>query len=324
MPDLAALPPLTSGSGLSHWRPDPSGLAIAVLLTTGYLLLVRRASSLGHRWPWYRTLTFLIPGIGTLLFATAGPVGVYAGELFWVYVVKVLLLLLVAPTLLAFGRPLSLTRLRPSGVVADGPDGWLKRLSHPLIGPALVPVCIGLVFFTGLLTASLHSTAVAAAEQVGLLLAGFVFALPLVGEGAAPVSIAVAFAVFAGFLELLADAVPGFAVRMRDSLLTPWYANLHRGWGPSPLNDQHLGGSILWAVAELVDLPFLVLMVIQWIRADAREAAEVDRMLDESEHKRRQLTLPAEVIAAGNEALEPPWWEHDASVFGSRSRQFRR
>jgi putative membrane protein len=313
---------------VSHWQPDPSGLALAVLLSAGYLVLVRRAYSCGHRWPLPRTLMFLVPGIGVLLLATAGPVGTYSSQLFSVYVVKVLLLLLVSPTFLAFGRPLTLMRLRPPGTAAAGPNRWLTRLGNPLVGPALVPICTGVVFFTGLLTASLHSTTVADLEQIGLLLVGIVFSLPLAGEGAPPVSIAVAFAVFAGFLELLADALPGFAVRMRNSLLTPWYASLHRVHGPSPINDQHLGGSILWVVAELVDLPFLAFMVVQWIRADAREAAEEDQRLDElaAERKAAATSQPgAGHEDAGHEdAREAPWWERDASVFGSRARQFRR
>jgi putative copper resistance protein D len=314
-----ALAPLSVGSAFTAWQPDPAGLTVAVALVAGYLFLVRRAANLGHHWPLYRTLTFLIAGVGTLLVATAGAFGVYARDLFWVYAVQMLLLLLIAPVFLAFGRPLTLLRLQAAGSPPREVSPWLKNLSHPLIGPALVPVCTGLVFFTGLLNASLHSPAIAAAEHVGLLLAGFIFALPLLGEGTPPASIAIAAAVFVGFLELLADALPGFAVRMSDTLLTPWFTHRHPGWGPTPINDQHLGGSILWGVAELVDLPFIAFMIVQWIRADAIETAEVDRRLDEMALEQAPEAIPGEPPAA-----DTPWWERDASVFGSRAGQFRR
>jgi putative membrane protein len=310
-----ALAPLSVSTAFTAWQPDPTGLTVAVALAAGYLLLVRRATRLGHSWPLWRTLTFLIAGVGTLLMATAGSFGVYADQLFWVYAVQLLLLLLIVPVFLAFGRPLGLLRLQAAGTPPREAGRWVTRLSHPLIGPALVPACTALVFFTGLLNASLRSTGVAAAVHVGLLLAGFIFALPLLGEGPPPASIAIAAAVFVGFLELLADALPGFAVRMSDSLLTPWFAHLHRSWGPTPINDQHLGGSILWGVAELVDLPFLAFMVVQWVRADARETVEVDRRLD----------AVARAQAPTGEPLdsEAPWWERDASVFGERAKQFR-
>jgi putative membrane protein len=315
----SALAPLTVGSAFTSWQPDPAGLAVAAALTAGYLFHVRRVTKLGHHWPLYRTLTFLIAGVGTLLVATAGAFGVYARDLFWVYAVQMLLLLLIAPVFLAFGRPLTLLRLQAAGLPPRQTSPLLKNLSHPLIGPALVPVCTGLVFFTGLLNASLHSPAVAAAEHLGLLLAGFVFALPLLGEGTPPASIAIAAAVFVGFLELLADALPGFAIRMSDTLLTPWFSHRHPGWGPTPINDQHFGGSILWGVAELVDLPFIAYMTVHWIRADAIETAEVDRRLDEQE-----LETAPDAATGEPAAADAPWWERDASVFGSRADQFRR
>jgi putative membrane protein len=311
-----ALSPLSVSTAFTAWQPDPAGLTVAFALTTGYLLLVRRARKLGHHWPLYRTLIFLIAGVGTLLVATAGSFGVYADDLFWVYTVQVLLLLLIAPVFLAFGRPFTLLRLQQAGTPSRQAGRWITRLSHPLIGPALVPVCTVLVFFTGLLNASLRSSAVAAALHLGLLLAGFIFALPLLGEDTPPASIAIAAAVFVGFLELLADALPGFAVRMNDSLITPWFANRHLGWGPTPINDQHFGGSILWGVAELVDLPFLAFMVVQWVRADAKETVEVDRRLDAIALDEAPTGEPLNV--------ETPWWERDASVFGERAGQFRR
>lgn len=311
-----ALAPFSGGTAFTAWQPDPAGLVVAVALVAGYLWLLRRAWRLGHHWPLHRTLIFLIAGVGTLLVGTAGSFGVYANELFWVYAVQMLLLLLIAPVFLAFGRPLTLLRLRSVGTPPREASRWITRLSHPLIGPALVPICTFLVFFTGLFNASLRSSAVAAAVHLGLLLAGFIFALPLLGEGTPPASIAIAAAVFVGFLELLADALPGFAVRMRDTLLTPWFANLHRGWGPTPINDQHFGGSILWGVAELVDLPFIAFMVVQWVRADARETIEVDRRLDAIAREEAPTGEPLET--------EVPWWERDASVFGERAGQFRR
>ena len=312
----AALAPLTALTAFTSWQADPAGLVVSIALAVGYLVLVRRASRLGHHWPLFRTVIFLVAGVGTLLVATAGSFGVYADDLFWVYTVQMLLLLLIAPVFLAFGRPLSLLRLQAAGTPPREASKWITRLSHPLIGPALVPACTAAVFFTGLLNASLRSSAVAAAVHLGLLLAGFIFALPLLGEGAPPASIAIAAAVFVGFLELLADALPGFAVRMTGSLLTPWFANLHRSWGPSAINDQHFGGSILWGVAELVDLPFLAFMVVQWVRADARETVEVDRRLDAIALEHAPTGEPLDT--------QTPWWERDASVFGGRADQFRR
>jgi putative membrane protein len=40
---------------------------------------------------------------------------------------------------------------------------------------------------------------------------------------------------------------------------------------------------MLWAIGEVVGLPLLLLVVIQWMRADAREAARIDAELDAAE-----------------------------------------
>ena len=37
---------------------------------------------------------------------------------------------------------------------------------------------------------------------------------------------------------------------------------------------------MLWAIGEVVGLPLLLLVVVQWMRADAREAARIDAELD--------------------------------------------
>ena len=37
---------------------------------------------------------------------------------------------------------------------------------------------------------------------------------------------------------------------------------------------------MLWCVAELIDLPFLLLVFRRWLRADARDAAQVDAVLE--------------------------------------------
>ncbi|MBL7490035.1 cytochrome c oxidase assembly protein [Frankia sp. AgB1.9] len=326
-------------SAAGRWTFDPALVVFAALAVGGYLLAVARVRRAGGRWPVARTLSFLVPGIGLAVLAGLWWVGVYARVLFWDFTVQVILLLLVAPIFLAFGRPLTLVALgggRPGRFVdrvrASGP---FRVASHPAFGPLLVPVVVCAVYFTGLLATAQRDAAVAEIIQIALLLTGFVVALPLAGEdaGTSTTSLAIAGGMFFGVLELLLDAVPGIFVRLRHGLLAPgYYASLHRPWGPSPLNDQHVGGTILWTVAEVVDLPFLVLLVRRWIKVDAQEAARVDRELDALALAQPALTgspsadgESAGAVAAEEAERTRPWWETDADYFGgSRAAQFRR
>jgi cytochrome c oxidase assembly factor CtaG len=52
-------------------------------------------------------------------------------------------------------------------------------------------------------------------------------------------------------------------------------------WFPTPLQDQHLAGNWLWGIAELLDVPILVLLFIRWTRQDKREAKKIDELTDQ-------------------------------------------
>jgi putative copper resistance protein D len=98
-----------------------------------------------------------------------------------------------------------------------------------------------------------------------------------------------------GILELIIDAIPGLLVRLRPEVLAgSYWGAVHRSWGPSAIRDQHLAGEVLWILAELIDVPFLAILAVRWVQADAREAAAVDRTLDQAE--------------ADGETLLQPWW----------------
>jgi len=334
---VGQLPALGVGTALRSWTPDPAGSALVVVLSVAYLLVVRRVRRGGTAWPAARTAAWLLAGVGSLAVTTNGFVGAYSSTLLWVHVLQVVLLLLVVPMLLALGQPAGLVRQwrRARGAPAPaGPGSTPRRLlnaaASPLVGPALVPVVLGLVLFTGVLPATLTSWAAHDIAEVGLLAVGLLVTLPLAGIGAAS-SLAVALATFVGFVELLLDAVPGFLMRTRTDLLAPaWAASLGRRWGPHPLQDQQTAGAILWSLGEVLDLPFLALLVVQWIRADEREARTVDGQLDAQLDAQPPTDSPGAVgsskpaSAAGRE-LQRPWWETDASVLGSeRARNLQR
>jgi putative copper resistance protein D len=310
---------LTAASAWTSWTFDPLALGVVVVAGVWYargVLLLRRSPSGEEPWPVFRILSF---GLGLLSIAavTLWWVGAYAHTLFWVYTVQIMMLLVLSPSLLMFGRPVTLSRTvasvtgKPSTLarIADAPA--MRVVSNPAFGALLLPVVTVLVFFTAIFPASLEHYVVYELLHVVLLAAGLALALPLADEGVQSSSMSLAAGILLGFLELLADAVPGIAIRLRTTLLAPeHYLAIHRTWGPSRLHDQQLGGAIVWFLAETIDLPVLALLVLRWIRADEREAVTIDRQLDQQE----QVTAAADAEAD----LQRPWWETDAEVFGDR------
>jgi putative membrane protein len=322
---------LTAGSAVTSWTFDPLAVALVIVGAAWYARAVRGVRGVrrhGERWPARRTASFVL-GLASIAAVTLWWVGAYAHVLFWVYTVQIMVLLVISPALLMFGRPITLARAArlPSqkppltARIVDTPA--LRLLSSPAFGPLLLPLVTGLFFFTAVLPASLAHYAVYELVHLILLVAGLVIALPLAGEGVEGSSLSIAAGILFGFLELLADAVPGIAIRLRSSLLAPeHYLAVRRTWGPSRLHDQQLGGAIVWFLAETIDLPVVALLVVRWIRADEREAFSIDQQLDRLQLEGLDTDgRPADPAPA----LQRPWWESDAGVFGDRrAADFRR
>jgi putative copper resistance protein D len=297
------VPPPSLSGALAAWTFDPVTTAVVLLMLVGCLAAARRGGRLpGWRW------ALLGAGCAVALIAADGWPGAYAASLAWVFVVRLCALLLGAPALVAFARPELLL-----------PESWRRRrplgragraLGHPLVGPLLLPVLIGVVIFTPLFTLAVRDRPVTWALDGVLLIVGTVLAAPLARAGEQDSSLRMGVVLFVGLFELLIDAIPGVALRL-DGHVVPAVAALaaHRGGPPNALHDQQLAGAVLWGVAELIDLPFLLVVFRQWVRADQHEATVVDRRVAE------RGTDPAE------SDRERPWWEQDATVFGDHRRR---
>jgi cytochrome c oxidase assembly factor CtaG len=287
-------------------------------MLAAYGLGVRRASARGASWPKARTATFVLLGVGSYVVTTLGFLGVYSPYLRWAFAAQSALLLLVVPTLIAIGRPIQLARTalgergirRLDAVLASR---FLRLLSHPIGGPALLLVML-LLFLTPLpAEVRTHHLAVAAA-QIGLPVLGLSALVPVASgeEPASGTTMAIGFLI--AFFELIADALPGILLRLHTGIIGPLTVPGARPpWLPTPLRDQQLSGDVLWFLGEAIDLPFLAWLVLRWIRADAKEAAEVDARLDAQDQAQR-ADLPPAGQGEGQPVLLRPWWEveHEA------------
>ena len=254
-----------------------------------------------------------------VLLATCSAVGAYAHALFWMYVVQACLLMLVAPLLLGAGAPVALAAAAVGPASRERLEAWgrspLGRFARlPGVGPLVLIVATAVLFFTPVMTLSLRSDLAGELVRAGLLGVGLLLALPVTDEQVGMSSLAYAAALGLAFVEFLLDAVPGIALRLHGTLLQEAYwSGLHRPWGPSPMEDQHLAGACLWFFAEAGDIPFFAALLVAWIRSDAREARAQDAALDAAAAARVTATEDA---VPGRPVLERPWWEVDASVFG--------
>jgi putative membrane protein len=278
---------------------DAATVALAALLVAAYSLGIARVRARGLVWPVRRSVAWFT-GVASLLLVTMGALGAHAHTLLWVYTVQVLVLLLGTPVLLAYGRPLALAvdALSPtmSARVLKVRSGRVARAaSNPAVGPLVVPVVLGLVFFSPILIVTLEHTWAYDVLQIALVGIGLMIAIGLVGDGAErDTSLALAATVAVAFVELLFDAIPGIVLRLRTHLVaSAYWTGVHRSGGMSALTDQQHAGAALWFIAEFADLPFLLIVIRRWIRVDQLDAVRVDR----DSQAEPEFSLP--------------WWETD-------------
>lgn len=173
------MPPLTA------WQFAPLASAPLALLAALYLAGLRTVARRhpARPWPWSRALSFLA-GLAALAVATQGPDGVYDDVLMTAHMVQHLLLIMVAPPLLIYGRPVTL-------LLHATRNPWHHRVqrvvrSRTVTGLTWPPLAITLytaivlgTHLTPLLFARgwLHDS-----EHLAYLAVGYLLFLPVVGS----------------------------------------------------------------------------------------------------------------------------------------------
>jgi putative membrane protein len=288
----------TATTLLTAWTVQPLAIVAAVAVTGWYA----RGAWRGGIRPG-QAVVFAV-GIVALIWATCGFAGVYLDDLFYVWTAQQLALLLVIPYLILAGGPL---QLGPRPVQRLLGTRFVRTLANPLIGPALVPLLSIVLFFGPLPRWAIDVPVFGWIEQLVVVMIGCLIVLPLVGAGGVRSSLAVGLSLAIGSLELVVDALPGIALRLHRTLATSYFnSRVVNDWSPTPLRDQQIAGAVLWCVAELLDLPFLILVFRQWLKADAKDAADIDAVLEAERAARGEET--------DDETRDAPWWLSDPSM----------
>lgn len=307
---------------LTTWQVQPLLLALVAALAVGYLAGLRQLHRTGRRWPKGRSATFAI-GLLALVWVGCGFPARYASALYWVWTARILVLWLIVPIVILGGQPIQLARAvgRSQRVDRLLRSPIARLISNPLFGPALVPVLSAVFFFGPVAGWSIEFPAFGWLLDLAVLAVGALMVLPLTGLDDDAGSLAVGLSLAIGTFELVLDALPGIVLRLHTTLATSWFDHRETyAWTPAALRDQQVAGAILWCVAELIDLPFLLLVYRRWLRADARDAAQVDAVLEAERAARRALNASAEPPAGAVEEgavtaeRDAPWWESDPAM----------
>ena len=154
------LPPLDLGQLAGQAQARPGVLAAVGLVAVGYLVGAWRVPG----WRAGRTAAFL-GGLVVVVVATCSGIEAYGHVLEWMHMIEHLLLIMVAPALLAIGSPLQLIAeaLPPRAATA-----WRALLERPVVGWLVSPpfaaafyaICVIGVHLTGLMDRAMTMTVI--------------------------------------------------------------------------------------------------------------------------------------------------------------------
>lgn len=272
---------------LTTWSFDPAAAVLLVAAAAAYIVGVLTLRRRGHRWPWQPTLWFFLFGLGSYAWISFGFLGAYSTELRWAFTTRIALLLFVVPALVSLGRPIALARAALSAGPRQRADRILGSRPVRLFGNAIFAPVFGCAVFLIFLTpvAAVLRDSPWSEWTISVLtpLAGLLLVLPIAAHSVIRTSFFITVEFLLAFVELLLDAIPGLLLRLNDAVLdhAPAIVGRMPVWFPTPLHDQHLSGDLLWFIAEIADVPILVLLFVRWMRLDRREGKKIDDLSDE-------------------------------------------
>lgn len=287
-----ALPPeFTIDRWFTQWNIDILWLVAAGFGVFFYLAGVRRLHRRGDRWPIHRTV-FWVLGMLMLVWVTGGPINAYQEYLFSVHMLGHMMLTMAIPLLLVTGAPVTLA-LRAIHKRDDGTRGgreWImwavhspfaRIVTHPFVAAAIFIVSLWAFYFTDLVRWSMYEHLGHEWMVIHFLISGYLFVMSLIGADPVPYRLPYPGRLITLIAVMAMHAFFGIAIMMQSGLMVAdWFGSMGRTWGPSPLDDQYIGGGIAWSIGEIPTLILAITVAIQWSRNDTKLQKRRDRHAD--------------------------------------------
>jgi len=286
------LPPeFTIDRWFTAWDIDVLWLVAAGFGLFLYLAGVRRLRLRGDRWPIHRTV-FWVLGMLMLLWVTGGPINAYQEYLFSVHMLGHMMLSMAIPLLLVSGAPVTLA-LRAIHKRDDGTRGgreWImwavhspfsKVVTHPFVAAGIFILSLWAFYFTDLVRWSMFEHLGHEWMVAHFLISGYLFVLSLVGADPVPYRLPYPGRLITLIAIMAMHAFFGVAIMMQEGLMVAdWFGSMGRTWGPTPIEDQYIGGGIAWSIGEIPTLILAITVAIQWSRSDTKLQKRRDRHAD--------------------------------------------
>jgi putative copper resistance protein D len=277
---------------LTRWEMSAFPLLVILLLVAAgawYLRADWALAARGRRWKTRRTVSFMA-GLVVIDLALQSPIATMTGTYFQAHVIQHLLLMAVAPPLLAMGAPSTLYLQTTS---RRHKERWLAVLrsrpfavlTHPAVVAFLYYGVMFIFFLSSLINLAMTHMWLMDVINCFFLLGGLLFWWPMVGID--PIlhwKLGFGARMFFVLVGSAIDAFLGVAILNLSHPIASMYS----------LSSSHSGGGLIWAGTDVLALTAFAPIYLQWMRSEERAGKRHDLHLD-----RRDLAF-ADGIANGN------------------------
>ncbi len=268
--------PIGPGDVWRSWSADPFVVGSIVLLAGGYALGVTRLwRRAGHgRGVHVWQAAAFGSGILALAVAQLSPIDRLGGVLFTAHMLQHVILMLVAAPLLVLGAPvlpilwaLPMRARRRVGqwgrlrVV----KGTVTLLTLPVVAWVLHATAMWGWHVPAAYQATLTNDAVHALQHLSFTASALLFWW-VVAQAGRRHAIGYGAAALMVFTITIQSGVLGALLTVSPTLLYPVYSRTAVLWGLTPLEDQQLGGLIMWVPASVIYLGATLVLVAAWLR----------------------------------------------------------
>lgn len=246
---MSSLPPWGSGSW-GQWSFPPEAFALSLVALGLYVLGVRRLAQRGQSTSPWRIASFAV-GLIALVITLASPIDAYAMSLFWVHMVEHLLLIMVAPTFLVLGKPLSVI----SAALGREPKTWGRLVSllfHPVVAFGIYAAVIIGTHLTGFMDSMAMHAWLMSAEQIGYLIAGFVLMEAMIGGEPVRGRLPYAGRLLFMLVSMVPDTLVGIVLMQSQRTPFPMYMSMRPSWALDAHQDIVTAGGIMWAGGDIL------------------------------------------------------------------------
>jgi putative membrane protein len=264
----------------SAWVFEPGisiPLALSAWLYGQGLLRTWRRAGLGCGIRWWQAGCFAA-GWLALVVALLSPLHPWGRVLFSAHMAQHEILMLVAAPLIVLGRPMAVfLKALPSSwarklVQVCNVGGWQviwRFITGALVAWMIHAIALWIWHAPALMNAVIHNEWVHALQHLSFFLSALLFWWAVIHGRRRAVGYGVA--VLYMFTTALHSGMLGVLLTFATSLWYSAYATSTQPWGLSPLEDQQLGGLIMWIPAGVVYIIAGLALLAAWMKeSDAR------------------------------------------------------